>query len=560
MEKYRWLLQPILTVCVIVVAAGAVLGTLRGRPAIERPKRVLADYDEAGFQSTLTRLNAAIDSMAEKEGLEIAPRADSLTVARRTSLALVGSGLSLEEVRALSLVDEEKRVQWWTNYLLEDNRWGDYFAERFARAFVGTADGPFLLFRRRKFNAWLSEQFQQNRPYDQIVADMLAAEGLWTDTPQVNFITATMSADEENRSDPVLLAGRVSRALLAQRIDCLQCHDDFLGTAEFGSADDIQTGTQLHFHSLAAFFSGTALPEVALVGIREDGRDYEVQLLGDEEDTVIEPDVPFDSPPLPADGKPRERLAKWVTHPDNRAFARATVNRVWALLLSRPLVDPVDNIPAFMPVPEPLDILADDFAKNGFDIKRLVRIIVKSNAFQRSSRAEFAITEAHEGAWAAFSITQLRPEQVAKSIAQACRLRAIGEASSIVTRLQVFGQSQDFLKRFGDRGEDEFDSDAVTIAQRLLMMNGNVVRESTKNNLVGNASSRIAALVGDDAKAIDVAFLATLNREPSLAESEQFAAHLAGPDGAGLNGDDRAEAMEDVFWAIINSTEFSWNH
>ncbi|HBE70768.1 MAG TPA: hypothetical protein DDW52_21700 [Planctomycetaceae bacterium] len=560
MEKHRWLVQPVLTLGLIIAAAGAVLGTLRGRPAIERPKRVLADYDAVGFQSTLDRLNDSIDAMAEREGLEAAPRADSLTVARRVSLALVGSGLSLEEVRALKLVDEDQRVQWWTNYLLEDDRWSDYFAERFARAFVGTADGPFLLFRRRKFNMWLSDQFQQNRPYDETVADMLAAEGLWTDTPQVNFITATMSAENEKRSDPVLLAGRVSRALLAQRIDCLQCHDDFLGTAEFGSSEDRQGGTQMHFHALASFFSGTALPDVALVGIREDGRDYEVQLLGDEEPTVIEPDVPFDSPPLPIDGKPRERLAEWVTHQDNRAFARATVNRVWALLLSRPLVDPVDNIPAFMPVPDALDVLAEDFAENRFDIKRLIRLIVKSNAFQRGSRADFAITEQHEEAWAAFPITQLRPEQVAKSIAQACRLRAIDEASSIVTRLQVFGQSQDFLKRFGDRGEDEFDSDAVTIAQRLLVMNGNVVRESTKNNLVGNASSRIAALVEDDSKAINAAFLATLNREPSAAEAERFIVHLAGPSGNGRSGNDRAGAMEDVFWAIINSTEFSWNH
>ncbi|MCA9201383.1 MAG: DUF1549 domain-containing protein, partial [Planctomycetales bacterium] len=174
---------------------------------------------------------------------------------------LVGSGLSLEELRALENVAEDKRLRWLTERLLEDRRWSDYFAERFSRAYVGTNNGPFLLFRRRKFNAWLSEQLHENVGYDQIVRDMLSADGLWTDTPQVNFVTATMDEANEGRGDPIRLAGRTSRAFLGQRMDCLQCHDDFLDQVNFGTPLDPVTGTQQHFHTLAAFFAGTSLAD-----------------------------------------------------------------------------------------------------------------------------------------------------------------------------------------------------------------------------------------------------------------------------------------------------------
>ncbi len=552
---FRSIVQPLLALAVIVAVVSVVAATLRRRPAIERPVGVESPYRSLGFEATLAKLNAQVQVEADQQGLEVAPRADNLAIARRLSLALVGSGLSLEEVRALDSVPPDEQVRWWTAYLLNDARWSDYFAERFARAFVGTNDGPFLLFRRRKFNAWLSEQLAAGEPYDVIVRRMIAADGLWTDRPQVNFITATMDEDNSRRADPIRLAGRVSRVFLAQRIDCVQCHDDFLGSLEFGTAEAIQSGTQQHFHQLAAFFSGTCLPEPPFRGIVDDDQAYSYEYLGESESTVVEPAVPFQASLLPAEGEPRERLAHWVTSRQNKAFARATVNRVWALMFSQPLVNPVDDIPLFKPVPPMLDILANDFAANGFDLRRLIRLIVQSDAFQRASRAEFEITAEHEQTWAVFPITQLRPDQVSSSISQACQLTAIDDGSSIFTQLRKFGESQDFLKRFGDRGEDEFDSDAVTITQRLVMMNGKLVNDRTKQDLVNNAATRIAVLVPDDSQAIVVSYLAVLNRLPSEKEQATLEEYLAK-----FQRDQRQRAVGDVFWAMINSTEFSWNH
>lgn len=557
----RKLLQPLLMFFVVMAAIGFVATTLRGRPRLKGPVAVHKPYQSADFQLTRARMNQALAHLAESEAVEVAPAAPIELVTRRLSLALVGSGLSLEEMRAIEPVAERDRLAWLTERFLADRRWADYFAERFSRAFVGTNDGPFLLFRRRKFNAWLADQFQKNvgqdkdAGYDKLVRGMLSAKGLWTDTPPVNFVTATMDEADERRGDPIRLAGRASRAFLAQRMDCLQCHDDFLNQINFGSLSAPRSGTQRDFHALAAFFSGTSLPDPVFSGIREDGRQYVYEFLGESEATTVEPEVPFAQELLPLEGESRWRLAAWVTHPDNRAFSRATVNRVWALVFSRPLVAPVDNIPLDDSVPPVLDILADDFALHGFDIKRLIRLIVQSDAFQRDSRAEFTITPAHEAAWAVFPITQLRPEQVAGSISQASSLTAIDSHSSVFKRLQMFGDGQEFLRSFGDRGEDEFDSDSVTITQRLVLMNGKLVRERTKIDLIANASTRISQMVPDNEAAIGLAFLTLLNRRPSDSELKAFVEHLTNK-----SGDDRSRAISDVYWAMINSTEFSWNH
>ncbi|MFO1063498.1 MAG: DUF1553 domain-containing protein [Pirellulales bacterium] len=419
------------------------------------------DRDE-DFEASLRSVNEQTADRITQAGLTAAPQADALTVCRRLSLALVGGTMSLEEIRALEEVPDDDKVRWWTAHLLDDRRWADYFAERISRACVGTNQGPFLLFRRRKFNAWLADQIQSGVGYDQIVREMVGSDGLWTDTPAVNFITATMDEARNGRADPVRLAARTSRAFLAMRIDCLQCHDDVLQKTNFGTADEPIEGTQKHFHSLASFYSGTRVAEAAFRGIMEDKQQYEYQFLGSEQTETVRPQVPFQSELLPDEGKPRRRLAQWLTHRENKQFARAAVNRVWALMFGTGLIEPVDDIPLVGDVPAMLDTLADDFIKHDYNLRRLVTLIASTDAFQRSSRADFEVTAAHEAAWAVYPLVQLRPDQIAGSIIQACRLTAVDDHASIFIQLKAFGDSNEFVKRFGDRGEDEFNFDAVT--------------------------------------------------------------------------------------------------
>lgn len=554
MSKRRTIAKSVLMLGVFAFGFSVLGATLRKRPAIEPPRDVYSPYTADGFQTTLATVNSKLAKTVAAAGLEASPPADSMTIAKRATLAMVGSGMSYEEIRALQLIPESDRVRWWTSKMLEDARWSDYFAQRLSRAYVGTANGPFLLFRRRKFNDWIAEQLAKDTGYNHLAHSMISADGLWTDTPQVNFVTATMDEADNGRGDPIRLAGRTSRAFLAQRMDCLQCHDDFLDKLNFGTEDSPVLGEQEHFHSMAAFYAGTAAKN-PFKGIAEDNAEYRFEFLGDTESREVTPTVPFRADLLPKEGKPRQRLADWVTHRENRAFSRAAVNRIWALMFSRPLVEPVDDIPIDSPVPEVLDVLADDFVSHGYSIKRLIRLIVESDAFQRDSRADFEVQECHEDCWAVFPISQLRPEQVAGRLFQACSLTALDSTSSIFTQLKVFGDTQDFLQRFGDRGEDDFETDSVTIPQRLIMMNGNLVAERTKVDLVANAATRIASMVRGDTEAVDAIFLAVMNRMPSPEESRTFTEYICEK-----YGNARAQAVSDIYWALLNSTEFSWNH
>ncbi len=501
---------------------------------------------------TLARLNAEFREHWKTQGLTPAPPADDLTLARRLSLALVGTVPSLEEIRALEAVPLAERLEWWTSHLLEDRRFADYWAERLARIYVGNDKGPFILFRRRRFTLWLSEQLHDGTPYDEIVRRLIADDGIWTGKPATNFITATANPNEKNQPDPIRLAGRTARAFLGMRIDCLQCHDDKLGTIMVGSPGSIHDGTQADFHQLAAFFGAT---RISLVGVKEANQQYKTKYLHANEEEVVPPKVPFGEEIFAGHGSRRYQLARWVTHPKNQPFARATVNRVWALLFGRPLIEPIDDLPLVGRFPPGMQLLADDFVAHGYDLARLIRLITASEAFARDSRADFELTEKHENAWAAFPLTRLRPEQVAGSVIQASSLTTINGDAHILLQITKFGQTREFVERYGDLGEDEFTDRGSTIPQRLLMMNGKLVKERTEPNPLLSASTRIAALGGSPENKIECAYLATLSRRPSLGELAHFKQRLADREGRNAQ-----QALEDLYWALVNSTEFTWNH
>jgi len=485
--------------------------------------------------------------------LQAAPKADSLTVVRRLSLGLTGTVPSLEEIRALEKVPEEQRVQWWLSYLLEDRRFADYVAERLARPMVGIENGPFIVYRRSRFVTWLADQLEKNTPYDVVAREILSDEGLWTDNPPVNFVSVTIDNEGTQKPDPVKLAARTARTFLASRIDCLQCHDDNLGTVNFGTKTDPVDGKQTHFHEFAAFF-GEASWTRRGVSDKRDAK-YETQYLGEEKSTVVAPRVPFAQDVFSGSGRRREQLARWITDPANKPFARAMVNRMWAIMLGKPLVEPIDDIPQQGPYPPALETLAEDFASHHFDLHRLIRLIAASEAYQLDSQADFEITEAHEKHWAAFPLTRLRPEQVAGSMIQAAQISTIDSEAHLVWKLIKFGQTQEFVTRYGDTGTDEFTDRAATIPQRLLMMNGDLVKERTQQNFVLNASSRIAILAPTDESAVEAAYLAVLTRRPTEKEFAHFKARLFGQRGG-----ERTAEMEDLYWTLVNSSEFSWNH
>lgn len=527
---------------------------LSGNP-LEHPRTFAPESEpQASIAEAAGEVDAAFRTLWQTSGVSSAGQADPLAIARRMSLGLAGTIPSVEEIRILQQLPESHQRHWFVSRLLESRRTSDYLAERIARALVGVENGPFLIYRRSRFVDWFSDQIAEGRPWNKIVTDLVTEDGLWTDTPAVNFVTRTIQQDEDGRRpDPVLLAGGTTRAFLGMRIDCLQCHDDFLGNVNLGSPSDPSAGTQLDFHALAAFYSQT---RNSLLGIRDnlDRKPYRVQLLNQNEESEIEPEVPFlRDLANPEIKNYRQRLANWMTHKDNRPFARAIINRMWALMLGRPLIEPVDDIPLDGPFPPAIEILTDDFLEHDFNLHRLIRIIAQTEVFGLDSAADFEVTDQHHQRWAVFPITRLRPEQCAGAILQSTRLKTIDASAPVTTRLIHLLQQREFVTRFGDAGADEFRPRGETISQRLLLLNGDVIADRLESPFLSPA--HLIPLSRDANKAIEVAFLSTLSRLPTRAEQENFAPRLS--DGTGQQN---TESVIDLYWALINSAEFRWNH
>ena len=538
-----WLRNSIL-VMGFMVGAGFELRSLLSLPTVpdaeERAVRRAGD-----FQDALSKVDEAFELEWQTKNIEPAPMADALTIARRMSLALTGSIPSLQEIRALEAKPEGERVDWWLSHLLEDRRSSDYLAERLARVYVGTEVGPFIVYRRRRLVEWLSDALHANRPYDQVVRSLINSQGIWTTSPETNFISVTI--EPKKGPDEAKLASKVSRAFLGVQMDCVRCHDGKLGS----------TWKQQNFHQLAAFFGQSS---INLMGIHDDPKqNYQFRYLRKTEDETVPAAVPWQPELLPEKGSPRERLAKWVTAPENKPFARAFVNRLWALMFNRPLVLPVDEIPLHGPLPPGLELLAEDFTAHHYDVRRLIQMIASTQAFRLSSRsadADHPLDPEAEKLWASFPMTRLRPEQMAGSVIQAASLNTLDADSEVLFRLKRNVDVANFVKRYGDVGEDEFGDQSSTIPQRLLLMNGNMITDNTNGNVLTNASARISMLAPDAATAVQTAYLAIFSRRPTVEESNYFRAKM----DTARSRNARIRAMSDLYWTLLNSTEFSWNH
>jgi hypothetical protein len=197
--------RDVLFLAVVVGGAGLMGAGLLRPPASPTTQSSHPKVVKTEMATVVKAVDAAFrDRWAERKVVAAGP-APELTVMRRLALALCGSVPSLEEIRRFEARPPRGRIEAWLDDLLSDRRFADYLAERLARAYVGTEDGPFIVFRRRRFIAWLSDALLENRPYDAIVNDLITEKGLWTDHPATNFVTVTFDP-EAGRPTPDRLA------------------------------------------------------------------------------------------------------------------------------------------------------------------------------------------------------------------------------------------------------------------------------------------------------------------------------------------------------------------
>lgn len=537
-------LLPALALTALVVVLIAIVQS----PSAPPPGAVGSD-DRPGLVATL---DAAVAARWTAAGIEPADPAADLAVLRRAWLALAGTIPSLEEIRRFEADGAPDRLDRWIGGLLRERRSAEYLARRLARVFAGDDQGPFLVFRRDRFTAWLADAIHDNRPVDEIVTEMVSARGLWTDTPAVNFVT---QAQANGSLDAEKLAGRVARCMLGQRIDCAQCHDHPFSPV-----------TQGQFEGLAAHF-GQA--RITLLGLEDDPRRvHRVEAMAAAMPMPaatgmtarnVPPRVPFGEPWVPAAGTHRERLAGWLVHPDNRRFDRAIANRLWQIVFGRPWHDPVDDLPDPPPSPDgsdPVDVLAVDLRDHGRDLRRMLAALASTRIFRLASVHPLLDDDAAAGrvaeAWAAFPLSPLDPEDLITAMSQTTSLHTIDGGAPLVTRTVRFFRTLDFVRDHG-RPADGAPADSVsTVPQSLLRMNGRLTRELVEANAL-TAAGRIAGMAADDDAAVEVVYLTMLTRRPAPEELSIMRTAIA-------SASTRGRGVEDVCWALFNAAEFAWNH
>lgn len=511
----------------------------------------LADDAERKMTDRVDRL---LQQSWKNADVQPAPRADDAVFLRRAYLDLTGVIPSVGEVREfLRDARPGKRERLIEKLLGTGGKSGNARRNGSSRHATHLANiwqqvmlpqvnnNPRFRFQAGTFNAWLRNHFAENTPYDRMVAELITYSGpAGRGGPGLFYQVLELKPEE--------LAASTSRIFLGVQIQCAQCHNH-----------PFDHWTQKDFWSYAAFFAQLNRPRgrsrfVAQIG---DAKSGEVTLPNTQ--IVVLPRYLGAKPmKLPAGSVRRRELARWLTSKQNPYFAKATVNRVWAILFGYGLVDPVDDFGKHNPASHPrlLEALAKDFAESGYDLRRLFRVLAKTKAYQLSSQV--TATDSYQpNLFNRMAVKSLTAEQIFDcfEIATAKRELPTAYGSSGQVRYRVNSARQQFLAKFEAPTQKATEFQAG-IPQALTMMNGPLVAEATdvdrSDILIALADSPFM----NTEQRVETLFLAALSRMPTPKERSRFVAYV---DSGGRSGDSR-QALGDVMWALLNSTEFILNH
>ncbi|MFN0019122.1 MAG: DUF1549 domain-containing protein [Pirellulaceae bacterium] len=527
-----------------------------------------------------TKLDEVIADGWRQHSLQPAPLCDDATFLRRIWLDLAGRIPPAAETKKFLEEKNSSKRQEAVEKLLASpefaNHWGRVWAEYF------TDQRPFDQdeYSGRVLQNYFRDSFLAGKSYKQVAAELLRGDGPSDASGPANFL---LRYDVQ----PEQLAGVVSKKFLGATIQCAQCHDH-----------PHVHWKQDEFWGLAAYFARLRKMEpteepngdnFSLVIERTRG---ELQV----PDPKAQPDAEGNRPKktiyprLPGEGttdtsdERRAALISWLTSEQNPYFARHATNRVWKQLFGTELVNSLDSLaPQAKTSSSPiLELLAGDFAQNGHDVKRLVRVIVLSNAYQRSAGPAKEVGGALAAAtpptggikkdgkpdekpadgknapassptvvdpehlqtklYARFPIRPLTADQLYLSIAQSTGYRGADEAQAKLAEMT----KEDFTT---DVAQESLSAEALAIRRSLAVLNGDHVRAACDQ-----AVTTAQALHGEVAgpKHIEHLFLATLSRKPTGAEMDAMLDLAGASEGS--------EGLTDVTWVLLNSAEFNTNH
>lgn len=510
-------------------------------------------------------VDAEVQKLWQREKLTPAVTASDAEFLRRVYIDLVGTIPTADEAAAfLDDASPDKRTR-LIERLLEDPRFADQQAAIWDLLFFGRKPSDIeLLSRREAFQKWLRERFAKNEPYSQWVRALLTAQGGTHEGPAMFFA--------QFRARPEDAAEAVSKLFLGTQIHCARCHDhpfdkwtqtDFYGVAGFFvrlTYIDTNEGGKRHYilaekSSGEVLFTGPAAKQTP----GQKGTPVAPRFLGGE--ALAEPELPKDfkepdlkgnkNPPKPLFSR-RDKFAEWATRPENPFFTKAVVNRVWAQLIGRGIVDPVDDLRDSHPpkLPELFETLRTAFIAHDYDLKWLIREIVNSQTYQLSS--EGALTDALPSAFERARVRPLSAEELIAAVRIATRFDDAVKASGGKPDTTAMPDRGYFMSSFGEptNGRGEFQP---SLNEHLFLNNSGSLRQAMFQQKKGNLTDSLVSDTAPWEQRVERLFLSVLSRRPTEAEREKFVSYLTTDKTS-------AAAVEEAVWVLLNTAEFRFNH
>lgn len=497
------------------------------------------------------QMAARVDELLQKKltdlGWQSAGRCDDASFLRRACLDLTGTPpLGRDVLDFMDNTSKTKRNDLVARLLATPTA-SVHLANTWSGWLLPEADSPEVQFGRNGLQTWLRSRFAENLRYDRLVSDLLVSTGAIENSPTAFFVAL--------ESKPEKIAAKTARVFMGIQLDCAECHNH--------PFDDWK---QKDFWGFAAYFSQLSTnnqpnmnPSVSVADVAVG----DVKLPGTEEIIAPKPLVETEQKGLDT-GTRRQKLTLWLTARENPFLARAAVNRAWAMLFGRGLIEPIDDMRSIEIAshPEILGELSEYFADTGYDLRGLLAMLASTEAYNRAT--VHASGQPPEASYATMTCKPMTSTQLAASISQVARQ---------IARENDPQAQQALMTQLGKlRGEASHAT--LGIVQALVTLHGTafdaVSRDSSSRLLQALSAPHM-----NDTKRLQWLFLSTLNRNPTQPEEAAFSQVIheavasasnpeeSKPDASKTESTEKPETQppatwqSDLLWALINSTEFA---
>lgn len=503
-----------------------------------------------------------IDELVIKQlkrlNLPPSPQSNDADFIRRAFIDTIGTLPKPEEVKAFVTDNSSDKRNKLIDQLLDRPEFVDYWTYKWSDLLL--VNGALIRPQAVKaYHEWIHSHVKQNTPWDQMVRELITAQGSSVENGATNFYAI--------HQDPESMTENVSQAFLGLAIGCAKCHNH-----------PLEKWTNNQYYAMANFFSRVRAKGWG--GSKSSGDGIRTLFVATEGD-LVQPLTGKPQPPTPLDGTPidinapedrRVYLANWLTSKENHLFSRSITNRVWANFFGVGLVESVDDMRESNPASneELLAATSDYLVQQRFDLKALMKAILQSAAYQRSSQP-LPENKDEKRFYSRYYPRRMMAEVLLDAISQVTDVpdeftkyfepnpqktdfypkgtRAIQlyDSSVISYFLKTFGRNERMITCECERTEEP------TMVQVLHLSNGDTI-----NNKLKAKESRVTKLLESnksDKQLIADIYMLCLSRKPTKKEETELTKLLVETPQA-----EKRQAVEDLFWGILSSREFLFNH